>query len=77
MPGWARLLADVDRADPRYNWASLRRLKERYNFFFPVPRELRREFITDRPDKTINPVTVDDGHVQVETDLVTATFNRR
>ncbi|MBY0512878.1 MAG: transporter [Gemmataceae bacterium] len=73
----AEQIADLDRADRRFDWSAVRRIKNQYTLFNPTPRPLRREFITDRPDKTINPVTVDAGHVQVETDLVTATFDRR
>jgi len=70
-------LKDLDRADPRFDWSAVRNAKKSYHLFNPTPRPLRREFITDRPDKTINPVTVDAGYLQVETDLVTATFDRR
>ena len=34
-----------------------------------------RELSTDRPDTTESPYTVDAGHVQVESDLVTAAFD--
>jgi hypothetical protein len=74
---WAAQIADLDRADPAFDWSALRRIKQNYTIFQPTPGPLRREFITDRPDKTINPVTVDAGTVQLETDLVTATFDRR
>ncbi len=73
----AERIADLDRADPAFDWSAVRRLKNAYTLFNPTPRPLRREFVTDRPDKTINPVTVDAGTVQVESDLVTATFDRR
>lgn len=73
----AARIADLDRADSQFDWAALRRTKNQFSLFKPTPRSLRREFITDRPDKTINPVTVDAGHFQVETDLATATFDRR
>lgn len=73
----AEELKDRDRADRDFDWWSVRHIKDQYNLFNPTPRPLRREFVTDRPDKTINPVTVDAGTLQVETDLVTATFDRR
>jgi hypothetical protein len=65
------------RADRGFDWNGLRRLKSEHTPFNPTPRGQRREFITDRPDKTINPVTVDAGHIQVESDLSTAIFDRR
>lgn len=40
--------------------------KEQYTLFNPVPKELMREFTTDRPDTTEAPNTVDAGHFQVE-----------
>jgi len=42
----------------------------------PTPREAMRELSTDRPDKTESPYTVDAGHFQFETDLVTAAIDR-
>lgn len=42
-----------------------------YNLFNPTPREFMREMSTDRPDKTESPYTVDAGHFQIESDLVT------
>lgn len=36
-----------------------------------------RDFVTDRPDKTVNPVTVDAGHIQLEIDMFSVTFDRR
>lgn len=73
----AERIGDRDRADARFDWSAVRAIKNQYTLFNPTPRALRREFVTDRPDKTINPVTLDAGHVQVETDLATATFDRR
>ena len=43
--------------------------KKQYNLFNPTPRNLMREFTTDRPDATESPYTVDAGHLQLETDL--------
>lgn len=37
--------------------------------FDPTPREEMRELSTDRPDTTESPMSVDAGHLQVETDL--------
>ena len=43
--------------------------KKQYNLFNPTPKNLMREFATDRPDATESPYTVDAGHLQLETDL--------
>ena len=43
--------------------------KSRYNLFHRTPRELRRPLITDRPDRTESPYTVDAGMFQVEADV--------
>lgn len=50
--------------------------KSQYNLFNPTPRELMRPLATDRPDKTESPISVDAGHIQIETDFVTAAFDR-
>jgi hypothetical protein len=50
--------------------------KSQYHLFNPTPEGQMREFVTDRPDKTEAPITVDAGHFQHETDFVNATFNR-
>lgn len=50
--------------------------KSAYTLFRPTPPDLLREFATDRPDKTESPYTVDAGHLQVETDLITMTRDR-
>jgi len=44
--------------------------KSQYNVFHRTPRELMREFTTDRPSATDSPYTVDAGHFQYEADLV-------
>ena len=44
--------------------------KSRYTLLDPTPRELMREFSTDRPDVTESAYTVDAGHFQVELSLV-------
>lgn len=44
--------------------------KSRYTLFHPTPRELMRELSTDRPDKTESAYTVDAGHFQIESDLL-------
>ena len=49
--------------------------KSGYNLFHPVPDDLLRDLDTDRPDKTNSPHTVDAGHFQLETGLVTFTRN--
>jgi len=43
--------------------------KKNYNLFNPAPKNLMRDFATDRPDATESPYTVDAGHFQLETDL--------
>lgn len=43
--------------------------KSKYNLFNPTPRELWREFSTDRPDRTETPFTVDAGRFTMEADL--------
>lgn len=50
--------------------------KSGYDLFDPTPRELMREMSTDRPDKTESPHTVDAGHVQIEADVVTYSYDR-
>jgi hypothetical protein len=40
--------------------------KSAYHLFRPVPDSLMREMITDRPDTTESPYTVDAGHWQLE-----------
>ena len=44
--------------------------KSQYNLFAPTPRNLLRKFATDRPDTTESPFTVDAGHFQVESEIV-------
>lgn len=41
--------------------------KSGYHLFNPTPRSLMRPLSADRPDATESPITVDAGHVQVET----------
>ena len=52
-------------------------LDESYNLFHPTPPQLLRELHTDRPDQTESPFTVDAGHLQLEMDLLNATFDER
>jgi hypothetical protein len=49
--------------------------KSRYTLFDPTPREMMREFSTDRPDTTESPHTVDAGHFQVELSLLEYTHD--
>ena len=49
--------------------------KSAYTLFNPTPDALLRDFSTDRPGKTQNPITLDAGHVQVETDLVNYSYD--
>ena len=50
--------------------------KSKYHLFNPTPRELMREFNTDRPDKTESPYTLDAGHFQIEMDVLNYSFDR-
>src|SRR5688572_31905736 len=50
--------------------------KDQFTLFNPTPPALMREMSTDRPDKTESPYTVDAGHVQVEMDVVTYSYDR-
>lgn len=45
--------------------------KWNYNIFNPTPKEFMREMSADRPDRTEGINTIDAGHFQIETDLVT------
>jgi hypothetical protein len=47
-----------------------------HGLFNPTPAAEMRELSTDRPDKTESPYTVDAGHFQLETDLVSYTHDR-
>lgn len=49
--------------------------KAKYNLFNPTPEKEMRELSTDRPDKTESPYTVDAGHFQIETDLISQSMN--
>ncbi len=49
--------------------------KHAYTLFNPTPVGLMREFDADRPDKTESPYTVDAGHFQIESDIVTFTHD--
>ena len=49
--------------------------KSAYTLFNPTPRDLMRDFATDRPDTTESAYTVDAGHVQVEMSLVEYTHD--
>lgn len=41
-----------------------------YDLFDPVPRDMMRKLAPDRPDIAESPYTVDAGHFQIETDMV-------
>ncbi len=49
--------------------------KSAFSLFNPTPDSLMREFSSDRPDKTNSPQTLNAGHFQFETDLVSYTRN--
>ena len=46
------------------------------DLFHPVPNDRLREMSTDRPDQTESPYTLDAGHLQLEMDVVTGSFDR-
>lgn len=50
--------------------------KRQYHLFHPTPRALMREMDTDRPDQTESPYTVDAGHLQLEMDFFSFTYDR-
>src|SRR5688500_9877451 len=50
--------------------------KSGYTLWNPTPREQMRELSTDRPDITESPYSVDAGHVQVEADLLSYSYDR-
>jgi hypothetical protein len=49
--------------------------KRQYHLFNPTPVALMREMSTDRPDKTESAYTVDAGHFQIESDLVSYSYD--
>src|SRR5688572_16652673 len=51
--------------------------KSEFTLLNPTPRELMRDLSTDRPDKTESAYTVDAGHIQLEMDIVSYTYDRR
>ncbi|MGE0023196.1 MAG: transporter [Hyphomicrobium sp.] len=51
--------------------------KTGYSLRRPTPDAELREMSTDRPDKTESPHTVDAGRFQIETDLVSYTYDSR
>ncbi|MGA3066989.1 MAG: transporter [Tepidisphaeraceae bacterium] len=44
--------------------------KSQYTLFDPVPGDLMRAMSPDRPNKTNSPLTVDAGHLQIETGIL-------
>jgi hypothetical protein len=51
--------------------------KSEFTLLNPTPRELMRDLSTDRPDKTESAYTVDAGHIQLEMDIVSYTYDRQ
>ena len=47
--------------------------KSSYTLFNPVPAAEMRDLDTDRPDKTNSAITLDAGHIQIESDLMNYT----
>jgi hypothetical protein len=50
--------------------------KRGYHLFSPTPPDQMRELSTDRPDTTESAYTVDAGHFQIETDLLSFSYDR-
>jgi hypothetical protein len=50
--------------------------KNQYTLFNPTPRDQMREMLTDRPDTTESPVTVDAGHFQFEGNFLSGSYNK-
>lgn len=44
--------------------------KDQYSWFNPVPKSEMRDLSADRPDATESPITVDAGHIQIETSFI-------
>jgi hypothetical protein len=74
--GWAALSASNAAEATAGNGAeALPRDKSRHHLFNPTPAALMREMSTDRPDKTESAYTVDAGHFQIESDLVSYSYD--
>lgn len=50
--------------------------KSGYTLFNRTPDDLLRPLSTDRPDTTDTPITVDAGHIQLEMDFLSYTYDR-
>lgn len=48
-----------------------------YSLFNPVPDDKLRDLSTDRPGKSHSAITVDAGHIQVESDFLNYTYDPR
>jgi Putative MetA-pathway of phenol degradation len=46
-----------------------------YSLFNPVPNDKLRELSTDRPGKSHSAITVDAGHIQIESDFLNYTYD--
>src|ERR1700683_1661332 len=63
----------VVKKNPKPNADNAKPEKKQYWLFYPVPPDQMRSCSTDRPTKSNVPYTVDAGHFQYETDLVSFT----
>ena len=63
----------VAKKNPKPSAKKAKPEKTQYWLFNPVPLDQMRSFSTDRPTKSNVPYTVDAGHFQYETDLVSFT----
>jgi hypothetical protein len=73
--GWCALFAallvipSVRAEEPEEEDAQMSSEKSGYSVFNPTPRQLMREFASDRPDQTESPYTIDAGHFQLDMDF--------
>ncbi len=65
MAGWLQLSFAIASTD-----------QTQHTIWNPTPRASMREMSADRPDKTESPHTVDAGHIQLELDLWTYTYDQ-
>ncbi len=49
--------------------------KNGYDLFDPTPDSLLRDLSPDRPGKPVTPLTIDAGHLEIESDLLNASYD--
>jgi hypothetical protein len=67
----------ADEADPAASAPAPAPDLSAYTLFNPVPDSLLGPICTDRPTKSNGPCTVPAGHLQIESDIVSAAFQRQ